>query len=332
MTYCVYQGVIWNIFAVCHDVSYVSMRRATRLNESCQIFEWVIFEWVMSPVTIWRITCTKASYHTYLRCAMTFFRCEWGTPDVDMSHVTLMTLSCLTWQWNVQHTNKHTHNTLSLTHTHTHAHTHSHIHTHTHTHKHAQHSHTRTHTHTHTHTHTRTHTHTNTHNALTHTHTHTYVKVTYHRYQGVISHLFAVQVTSINEAPHTYECVQLYVSKSHVTHTDESRHPQLFHAIPIFPYIGHITYLTQYTYFHVTYAYGVATISRMLKIYVSLQNTGLFCRALLQKRPIFLSILLIVATLYQTWHIWINHVSHTYFTPHLLRVTLPPPLPPPLPL
>jgi len=31
---------------------------------------------------------------------------------------------------------------------------------------------------------------------------------------------------------------------------------------------------------------------------VSLQNTGLFCRALLQKRPIFLSILLIVATPY----------------------------------
>jgi len=35
------------------------------------------------------------------------------------------------------------------------------------------------------------------------------------------------------------------------------------------------------------------------KIQVSLQNTGLFCRALLQKRPIFLSILLIVATPYQ---------------------------------
>ena len=35
-----------------------------------------------------------------------------------------------------------------------------------------------------------------------------------------------------------------------------------------------------------------------LKIYVSLQNIGLFCRSLLQKRPIFLSILLIVATPY----------------------------------
>ena len=37
-----------------------------------------------------------------------------------------------------------------------------------------------------------------------------------------------------------------------------------------------------------------------LKIYVSLQNIGLFCRAFLQKRPVFLSILLIVATPYQT--------------------------------
>ena len=44
--------------------------------------------------------------------------------------------------------------------------------------------------------------------------------------------------------------------------------------------------------------YGVATMSRMLKIYVSLQNIGLFCRSLLQKRRIFLSILLIVATPY----------------------------------
>jgi len=39
-----------------------------------------------------------------------------------------------------------------------------------------------------------------------------------------------------------------------------------------------------------------------LKIQVSLQNTGLFCRALLQKRPIFLSILLIVATPYRYSH------------------------------
>jgi len=44
-----------------------------------------------------------------------------------------------------------------------------------------------------------------------------------------------------------------------------------------------------------------------LKIQVSLQNTGLFCRVLLQKRPIFLSILLIVATPY---HSWTSHVTN----------------------
>ena len=35
-----------------------------------------------------------------------------------------------------------------------------------------------------------------------------------------------------------------------------------------------------------------------LKLYVSLKNIGLFCRALLQKRPIILRSLLIVATPY----------------------------------
>jgi len=44
------------------------------------------------------------------------------------------------------------------------------------------------------------------------------------------------------------------------------------------------------------YACGVATISRLLNFLVSLQNIGLFCRALLQRRPIILRSLLIVAT------------------------------------
>jgi len=49
--------------------------------------------------------------------------------------------------------------------------------------------------------------------------------------------------------------------------------------------------------------YGVATISRLLKnymsllkLYVSFAEYGLFYRALLQKRPIILRSLLIVAT------------------------------------
>jgi len=49
-------------------------------------------------------------------------------------------------------------------------------------------------------------------------------------------------------------------------------------------------------------AMGWLRLVGCLKIYVSLQNIGLFCRSLLQKRPIFLSILLIVATPYATLH------------------------------
>jgi len=41
---------------------------------------------------------------------------------------------------------------------------------------------------------------------------------------------------------------------------------------------------------------GVATISRLLKVQVSFAEYRLFYRALLQKRPIFLRSLLIVAT------------------------------------
>ena len=45
--------------------------------------------------------------------------------------------------------------------------------------------------------------------------------------------------------------------------------------------------------------YGVATISRLLKIKVSFPEYRLFYRALLQKRPMVLRSLLIVATPYQ---------------------------------
>ena len=54
-----------------------------------------------------------------------------------------------------------------------------------------------------------------------------------------------------------------------------------------------------------------------LKIQVSLENTGLFCRALLQKRPIFLSILLIVATPYDiSWPVRIKSMSSYDITGH----------------
>ena len=46
-------------------------------------------------------------------------------------------------------------------------------------------------------------------------------------------------------------------------------------------------------WFHVT---GWLQLVGSLKLYLSLENVGLFCRALLQKRPIILRSLLIVAT------------------------------------
>ena len=60
-----------------------------------------------------------------------------------------------------------------------------------------------------------------------------------------------------------------------------------------------VTHMNQST--HINYAcpyMGWLRWVGCLKIYVSLQNIGLFCRSLLQKWPIFLSILLIVATPY----------------------------------
>ena len=58
------------------------------------------------------------------------------------------------------------------------------------------------------------------------------------------------------------------------------------------------TQLDQMHIVHLISSMGWLQLVGCLKVQVSLQNTGLFCRALLQKRPIFLSILLIVATPY----------------------------------
>ena len=51
-----------------------------------------------------------------------------------------------------------------------------------------------------------------------------------------------------------------------------------------------------------------------LKLYVSLENIGLFCRAILQKRPIFLRSLLVVATPYLDTH---THTRIRYIHTHI---------------
>jgi len=60
-----------------------------------------------------------------------------------------------------------------------------------------------------------------------------------------------------------------------------------------------------------------------LKIQVSSQNTGLFCRALLQKRPIFLSILLIAATPYVTCLLTICNMTLCDVILHVTRLLIP---------
>jgi len=78
-------------------------------------------------------------------------------------------------------------------------------------------------------------------------------------------------------------------------------------------------YQMQYMYIHISKISDISDMGWLrwvgcLKIQVSLQNTGLFCRALLQKRPIFLNILLIVATPYVSDIFFCNlYASDKYF-------------------
>jgi len=82
-----------------------------------------------------------------------------------------------------------------------------------------------------------------------------------------------------------------------------------------------VTYDIFWTYECGLYVMGWLRLVGCLKIQVSLQNTGLFCRALLQKRPIFSSIPLIVATPYGTYvghicgtHVYTEHKEHMLHT------------------
>ena len=85
--------------------------------------------------------------------------------------------------------------------------------------------------------------------------------------------------THMNESCHTSKCVISHVWMSHFTRMNARVKSHIW--------TSHVTRM------------GWLRLVGCLKIQVSLQNTGLFCRALLQKRPIFLSILLIVATPYE---------------------------------
>jgi len=115
-------------------------------------------------------------------------------------------------------------------------------------------------------------------------------------------------VTHMNKSCHTYEWVMTHMNASCLwvewgtsrIWTSESRDEWVI----IHMRIRHVAYPNE-----PCHRYGVAPISRLLKLQVSVAEYSLFYRALLQKRPIILRSLLIVATLYE-WivsHIWTSH-------------------------
>jgi len=98
---------------------------------------------------------------------------------------------------------------------------------------------------------------------------HTYEGVLSHiwlchvKYDWVISHTWMCHVTHMNESCCTYECVISHIWMSHVTHMNDSCHTNEWVMSHI--WLSHVIS-------HISVWYGVATISRLLKI------TGLFCK------------------------------------------------------
>jgi len=110
-----------------------------------------------------------------------------------------------------------------------------------------------------------------------------------------------------------------------MTHSYETWLVHMWHAsftcdmthsyVTCFLHIWHASFTCDIPHSHM----GWLRLVGCLKVYVSLQNIGLFCRSLLQKRPIFLSILLIVATPYETPHSYVTcgmsqHIWHSSLT------------------
>jgi len=120
-----------------------------------------------------------------------------------------------------------------------------------------------------------------------------------------------------------YACVYLHVHLYFThTHTHAHTHTHIcaytcvsYRYICIYMqiYIPIITHKHTHQRGDCEMCYGVATISRLLKMYVSFAEYRLFNRALLQKRPVIWRSLLIVATPYcrttVTPHIWAWVVS-----------------------
>jgi len=112
------------------------------------------------------------------------------------------------------------------------------------------------------------------------------------------SHIWTSHVAHMNESRRTYERVRLRVGMSHVT-------CDMWHVTCD---MSHVTWLT-----HMDDT-GWLRLVGSLKLQVSFAEYSLFYRALLQKRPIILRSLLIVASPYTYgWfmsHVWSSPVAH----------------------
>jgi len=106
-----------------------------------------------------------------------------------------------------------------------------------------------------------------------------------HAYEWVMSHTCTSQVTHENESRYTYEEVMSHIWMSHVTYMNESCHTYDWVLQPLLGNLSH--------------GMGWLRLVGSLKLQVSFAEYRLFYWALLQKRPIILRSLLIVATPYE---------------------------------
>jgi len=121
----------------------------------------------------------------------------------------------------------------------------------------------------------------------------THIWMICHIYERVLLRKSMSHVKHLTKSCHTYYWVKSHIWMSHVTLVIESYHACEW--VMSHMWISHVTDVSE-SYHTYEVDMGWLRWVGSLKIYVSLQNKGLFCRSLLRKRPIFLSILLIVAT------------------------------------
>ena len=214
-------------------------------------------------------------------------------------------------------------------HTHTHAHSHTHTHTHTHTLSLSlslAHTHTQslclslTHTCTHTHMHTNAHAHT-----CININTQMYIRCA-HTARAVLEG-GPINIVELLPFPHSkhwyYNCICVYVCVDMYI----SLYTSYIYICIIYMYTIHMLY-TICIYYIIHCGIHLRKICDRccpmgwlrcvgsIKLYVSFAEYNLFYRALLQKRPITLSILLTKATPYRWSHSPRLHLILWYFWPN----------------